>query len=127
MFLVEMRDARASASTFSGKMRGNWCLRIIISTSTPKSSGAENSMTRPIGGRVGVGQLVISTSTTRPSKRFRRSHFLDVDCASRPKRDAAWDPRRQAESPRRGMRMGCVMRSSKGMTTLLPRPDQLAQ
>ena len=48
---------------------GNWCLRIIISTSTPKSSGEPStSITRPTGGRVGVGQLVISTSTTRPSR-----------------------------------------------------------
>ena len=60
---------RASASTLSGKTRGNWCLRIIISTSTPKSSGSPStSITRPMGGRVGVGQLVISTSTTRPSR-----------------------------------------------------------
>ena len=59
---------RASKRTFSGKMRGNWCLRIIISTSTPKSSGEPRiSTTRPMGGRVGVGQLVISTSTMRPS------------------------------------------------------------
>ena len=67
--LVRWATARASASTFSGKIRGNWCLRIIISTSTPKSSGSPStSITRPTGGRVGVGQLVISTSTTRPSR-----------------------------------------------------------
>ena len=68
-FLIKMRNLTRLRQHFSGKTRGNWCLRIIISTSTPKSSGSPStSITRPIGGRVGVGQLVISTSTTRPSR-----------------------------------------------------------
>ena len=87
------RRARASASTLSGKMRGNWCLRIIISTSTPKSSGSPRiSMTRPMGGRVGVGQLVISTSTTRPSRSSWPLQAVTLDervprCQAR---DAGW-------------------------------------
>jgi hypothetical protein len=51
------------------------------------------SMTRPMGGRVGVGQLVISTSTTRPSR-------LSCAAACEPLRargrDAAWRPQSQA-------------------------------
>ena len=101
-------------------MRGNWCLRIIISTSTPKSSGAPStSMTRPIGGRVGVGQLVISTSTTRPS----RLSWAAAGVASCPARGAAWRLQRGSGSSwPSGMRMCWVMRSSKGTTTLSRSP-----
>ena len=61
-------DAAASASTFAGKICGRWCLRMTISTSTPKASGGPStSMMRPRAGRPGAGKSVISTSTASPS------------------------------------------------------------
>ena len=108
--------ARASASTFSGKTRGSWCLRIIISTSTPKSSGAPStSITRPCAGLYGVGHAVISTSTIRPS----RLSCSGLAAASSPnvRCDASASDSRTS-SASRGIIIGCVIRSSKGMTTL---------
>jgi hypothetical protein len=106
---------RASASTFSGNTRGNWCLRIIISTSTPKSSGSPStSITRPIGGRVGVGQLVISTSTTS------LQIVVCTCCAGRcfiakhAMRRGTPTSAQVGNSLPGGIRMCCVMRSSKG-------------
>ena len=58
-------------------------------------------MTRPIGGRVGVGQLVISTSTIRPSSGAPRFEVLDERSLRRQARDAALRMRR-----RRSLRAG---------------------
>ena len=104
------------------RSRGSWCLRIIISTSTPKSSGApRTSMTRPMGGRVGVGQRVISTSTTRPSRSSGLSGFGASGCLVAEDAMRRWRFRAAREvGASGGMRMGWVMRSSKGTTVCQP-------
>jgi hypothetical protein len=56
LFVVQRIDglraeSAASASTLAGKTYGRWCLRMTISTSTPKSSGWPRiSRMRPVAG-----------------------------------------------------------------------------
>jgi hypothetical protein len=73
---------------------------------------AQNFDHRPTGGRVGVGQLVISTSTTRPSRIVIAARRPRLRC---PARGAAWRTRRHGgQLLAGGNQNGCVMRSSKG-------------
>ena len=84
---VEMGDGARLGQHVSGKMRGNWCLRIIISTSTPKSSerpehfdDAANGRTR---GRGPTGDLDIDDQALRASRFWTRVPHCQ-------ERDAAW-------------------------------------
>ena len=112
----------ASARTLVGKVWGRWCLRMMISTSTPKASGGpRTSMTRPRAGRPGVGKSVTSTSTARPSRGLwlasrsgSPASLLDLGFFAE---DAVWGGLGVAGiSMPSGMRMGWVMRSSSGVT-----------
>ena len=70
---------RACSSTSGGNSCGRWCLRMMISTSTPKSSGYPRiSITRPTPCSPSSGNSRISTFTIMPSR-----SSTDLICARR--------------------------------------------
>ena len=78
--------ACACSTTSGGNWCGRWCLRMTISTSTPKSSGWPRiSITRPTGTSPRSGYSSSSTLTTMPSSSATVETFgrRDADAVDR--------------------------------------------
>src|ERR1017187_2353050 len=71
----------------------------MISTSTPKSSSSpRSSITRPRGSCVALGQSVISTSTTIPSRSFQ-SVWTAASSPITRSRELDWERARRSDLP----------------------------
>ena len=114
--------ARASPITSSGNMCGKWCLRMMISTSTPISPGRPRiSITRPAGASPPFGKSRDFDVDHRAIE-FRQPHAADRHSgrAAGGIREFLSQRRAVSSSPG-GIKTSCRMRVSYGSTTIAVR------